>query len=213
MASQKEYWDQQIKEWSEASYKGKGDNLIERIANLFRGPITKRMEVALEIIGPKAKDKVILDLGCGLGDFCFAVLKYRPKKVIGIDISPVAIREAKKRTERRKLKGKVGFLETDVAKIKKLPDFDLGVGLGFIDYLDKGQMRHLFKLLAGRRFLFSFFEKKLSLLNLLHEFYIKIQRCPGAYKYTREEMRQLAPEGLNLRFLEKEGMFFITNFS
>lgn len=213
MRTQREYWDEKIKGWTEVSYgkKTKGVGLIERVANLFRGPITGRMDVALKIIGPRAKNKVILDLGCGLGDFCFAVLKFNPKKVIGIDLSEVAIKEAKKRTRRKKLKNKLEFIADDVVKMKKLPEFDIAVGLGFIDYLDKQELKKLFRLLSGHHFFFSVFEKKLSLLNLLHLVYVKIQKCPGAYKYTKKEMRQIIPSDLNFYFLEKDKMLFITN--
>jgi len=213
MKTQKEYWDQKIKEWTDVSYgkKTKSVDLIEKIANLFRGPIIKRMDVALKMVGLKAKGRVILDLGCGLGDFCFAILRYQPKKVIGLDISKMAIREAKRRAEKRKLEGEVEFIENDVVKMRKLPKFDIAVGLGFIDYLNKEELRRLFRLLSSHYFFFSIFEKKLSLLNLLHLVYSKIQKCPGAYKYTKEEIRQIIPKDFNFYFLEKDKMLFITN--
>ena len=99
MISQREYWDKKIKEWTEVSHRKrtKGVGLIEKVANLFRGPVTKRMDVALGIIGPKAKGKAVIVLGCGLGDLCFAILKYQPQKVIGLDIFGVAVKEAKRR--------------------------------------------------------------------------------------------------------------------
>lgn len=213
MASQEEYWDKKIKEWTEVSYgeKRKGVSLIEKIANLFRGPITKRMEVALEIVGQKAKGKTVLDLGCGLGDFCFEVLKYNPQKVIGIDISGAAIKEAEKIAERKKLKNRVSFVQNDAARVKKLPEFDIAVGLGFIDYLNKQELRELFRLLLGHYFFFSVFEKKFSLRNLLHAVYVRVQKCPGAFKYTKDELRQIIPKNLNFYFLKKDKMLFITN--
>lgn len=210
MITQKEYWDKKIKEWTEGSYEKKTKNLIEKIANFFRGGIIKRMDVAIELVGPKVRGKTVLDLGCGLGDFCFKVMPYKPGKVIGIDVSPVAIKEAAKRAKKSGFKNEIEFLQGDITQIKKLPDFDIAVGLGFIDYLDKDGMRHLFKLLNGRKFIFSMFEKKLSLLTLAHELYVKIQKCPGAYKYTRKEIRQLIPRGTKLIFLEKDKMLFIT---
>lgn len=213
MISQREYWDKKIKEWTEVSHRKrtKGVGLIEKVANLFRGPITKRMDVALEIVGPKAKGKAVIVLGCGLGDFCFAILKYQPQKVIGLDISGVAIKEAKRRAEKRKLKDKVEFIQADATGIKKLPEFDIAVGLGFIDYLNKQQLKKLFKLLPDRYFFFSVFEKRLSLVNILHAVYVKIQGCPGAFKYSRKELREIVPKSLDSYFLEKDKMLFITN--
>ena len=83
MNSQKKYWDQKIKEWTRASYKrnqkGLGQiGLIEKIAKFFRAGIEGRLKVTLETIGPLVKNKTVVDMGCGLGDFCFEVLKYQP---------------------------------------------------------------------------------------------------------------------------------------
>lgn len=211
MKTQEEYWDKKIKEWSEASYEKKAKSPIEKLAIFFRGGITKRMDVAIKIIGSRAKGKVVVDMGCGLGDFCFEILKYKPKMVVGIDISGVAIKEAQRRVKARKLEDKVKFIKGDIFQFKKLPAFDIAVGLGFIDYLDKEDLKKLFKLLRGRNFLFSMFEKKLSLLPLLHAVYVRIQKCPGAYKYTRKEMRELIPEDAHCYFLEEDGMLFVTN--
>lgn len=213
MLSQKDYWDQKIKEWSEASYEKKTNRPIERLANLFRRGVTGRMEVALKFIGPQARGKVILDMGCGRGDFCFGLLNYQPQKVIGMDISGVAIKEAKKRAKEKDLRKEIEFIQGDLTQVGKLPEFDIVVGLGFIDYFNEKELQRLFKLLAGRLFFFSMFEKKLSLLNLLHAVYVRIQNCPGAYKYTREEMGQIIPKETKFYFLEKDKMLFITNLS
>lgn len=211
MNKQEDYWNRKIKEWSEASYEKRAKNPIEIAASFFRGGITGRMDVALEVIGPKAKDKVILDMGCGLGDFCFDILKYGPKKVIGLDISSVAVKEAQKRAKSRGVAGRVKFLQGDASQIKKLPGFDIAVGLGFIDYFDKEGLKKVFKVISNRQFFFSMFEKKLSLLNVLHVFYVKIQGCPGSYKYTRREMRKIIPKDAKSYFFERDGLLFITN--
>ncbi len=211
MISQKYYWDQKIKDWTNASYKKKTKNLIEIIAGFFRGGIAGRMKVALKTVGAKAEGKVVLDMGCGLGDFCFDILKYNPKKVIGVDISGVAIKEAQKKAKKLGIFNKIEFLQKDLGQSGDLPRFDVAVGLGFIDYLNEKELKKLFKILHGHYFFFSFFEKKLSLLNILHGFYIKIQKCPGAYKYTRKEMQRIIPSSSNFYFLEKDKMLFITN--
>lgn len=208
---QEDYWDRKIKEWSEASYEKRAKSPIEKLASLFRGGIVGRMDVALQVIGPKAKDKIIVDMGCGLGDFCFEVLKYKPRKVVGIDISKVALKEAHKRAEKKRLGGKVQFIQGNLSEMKRLPEFDIAVGLGFIDYLDKMELDKLFKLLAEHQFFFSMFEKKLTFLNLLHAVYVRIQGCPGSYKYTREEMRRIIPKETGFYFFEKNKLLFITN--
>lgn len=214
MISQKKYWDKKIKEWSSDSYSQKSNKTrpIEKLANLFRGPIVKRMEIALQIAGPKAKGKVIADFGCGLGDYCFKVLRYDPKKVIGLDISEVAVKEASNRAKKMGLKNVI-FVQTDIGQAENLPEFDIAVGLGFIDYLDQEELKKLFKSLSNRYFLFSVFEKKLSLRNLIHGVYVKMQKCPGAFKYSKAELIKIIPKKLKANFLEKDKLLFITNLS
>lgn len=211
MISQKDYWNKKISEWSSASYgKRSKISLIEKIATHFRA-VDKRKNAALKLIGPFAKEKIVLDLGCGIGGFTFGLLKYRPKKVIGIDISPVAAREVKDMAKKLDDNGRVEFRVADVSKLDKLPEFDIAVGLGFIDYLKPHQLKHLFKLIKDKLFLFSYFEKKLSLFNLLHKIYTALQNCPGAYKYTRDEIREFIPKKTKLYFINQDELWFISN--
>lgn len=214
MTTQKQYWNQKISEWTNSSYDRASQNtpLIEKVATFFRA-VSKRMNVTLEVLGDRVKGKTVIDLGCGLGDLCFEMLKYKPKKVIGMDISEVAVKEAQKRAKNKKIQDKVSFVTADVAQLKKIPPGDIVIGLGFIDYLNEEELRHLFSLLSGRQYFFSYFEKKLSLLNMLHAVYIKLQNCPGAYKYTREEIKKMIPKNSKYYILEKDGLAFITNIA
>ena len=154
----------------------------------------------------------IIDLGCGLGEFPLGLLmRYKPKKIIAYDISDVAIRKVKKLASGLDLKNKIEFYTEDVPKMNKLPNFDILTGLGFIDYLNREQMKNLFNLIGDKPFLFSYFEKKFSLFNFLHKIYLNLQRCPGAFKYTRKEIRSFLPKNSKLYFIKKNGLQFITN--
>lgn len=213
MREQKDYWDKKIKAWTDISYQKnlRKINLLERLANLFRGQIGGRMRTALEVIGPMSKNKTVVDLGCGLGDFCFEIIKYGPKKVIGIDISSIAIKEAEKIAKRKGIGGKVSFKQADIGQLNKMPNFDIAVGLGFIDYLPRKELKGLFNLIRQKKFFFSFFEKKLSLKIIFHSLYVKLQGCPGAFKYSRREIKEIIPVSEKFSFFEKDGMVFITN--
>lgn len=211
MASQKEYWDRKINEWSSASYGRKSKiSFIEKIATYFRS-VDKRKDAAIKILSPFVKNKVILDLGCGMGEFTFGILRYEPKKVVALDISPNAVRKAESTAKKRKVNGKVNFEVSDVRHIKKLPSSDIIVGLGFIDYFTLPEIKKLLKKIGKKPYLFSYFEKKVSLFNLLHKIYLLLQNCPGAYKYSREELRRILPSNANLYFFKKDGLMFITN--
>lgn len=210
MTTQRQYWDKKINEWSASSYDLKTSpiGLIERIAAYFR-QVDKREQAAIDLLGTTVKGKVVLDLGCGLGDFCFDLVAHDPKKIIGLDIADSAVKIATKRAKELKLAKKVMFVRANVSELKKLPECDIVVGLGFIDYLKSDELTHLFKLIGKRPYLFSYFEKKQSLFNLLHALYIRSQGCPGAYKFSRDEMGIIVPGKCYL--IQKHGLQFVTN--
>ncbi len=211
MTGQKQYWNKKIKEWSSSSYHKKAQlSLVEKFATYFRS-VHKRKDAALKLIGPIAKNKIILDLGFGIGEFSFGILKFKPRKVIGYDISDVAVHEAKQSAKKLGVLGKTEFKVADVSYLTSLPQSDIVVGLGFIDYLTKPQLKRLFELIGNRKFLFSFFEKKMSLFNFMHKIYTTIQKCPGAYKYSRQEIRSSVPKKTELYFIKKDGLWFISN--
>lgn len=211
MTTQREYWDKKIGEWSSASY-GKRTKIsfLEKIATYFRS-VDKRKDAAIKLLRTKVKNKIILDVGCGLGEFTFGILRYKPKKVIALDISPNAILEARKISKRKKTGRRVTFQVSDIRYEEKLPKSDIIVGLGFIDYLTLPELKKLFLMVGKKPYLFSYFEKKPTLFNLLHQIYITSQGCPGAYKYTRDEIRRVLPKKVRVNFVVKDGLLFITN--
>lgn len=211
MKAQKKYWDKKIREWSAVSYdKTLKASLIEILAIPFRGA-DKRVSIALSLLGPMIGGKTVLFLGCGVGNECFDILKYKPKTVIGIDISSVAVRAAQRAAKKRSVEKKVRFEVADVGDVKRLPKADVIIGLGFIDYLTKSELTNLFRLTSPHMYLFSFFEKKISLFNLIHEIYVKSQGCPGAFKYSREQVDDMMPKKTRHFFFRQDGMLFLTN--
>ena len=138
MLKQRQYWNNKIIEWSASGYRKKKEkiSLVERIAYPFR-KADKRYLAGIELIGPLAKNKVVLDLGFGVGDFSFGIIKYGPKKVFGIDIADSAVAFAMKVAIKKKVERRVQFRRGDVTQMKTLPESDIIVGLGFIDYLNR----------------------------------------------------------------------------
>lgn len=212
MPSQRHYWDEKIIEWSTSGYKRDSKNIsfIERIVYPLR-KADKRYETAIELIAPIAKNKIILDLGFGVGDFSFGILRYHTKKVIGIDIADSAVEFVNKIAKKEGITDRVHFERGDVSEMKALPKSDIVIGLGFIDYLNKKQLIHLFKLIGKRSYFFSYFEKKFSMLNILHTMYVKYKHCPGSYKFTRSEMRKIVHPKTGSMILSKNNLIFITN--
>jgi len=209
----KEYWDKKIIEWEKSSYQGAsgGLSLAEKIAARFRSPIKRRRAVLLNLLKGMIKGKTILELGCGSGDLCFEFLNMGAAKVIGIDIADTAIKAAKDRSDSLGLQGTAQFFAGDVRKDINLPDADFVIGLGFIDYIDITSLKALFTKIKGK-FIFSFPEKKISLINILHYIYLKSQRCPSFHKFSRSEFDNMSNQAVKYHFFTKDNMTFISNF-
>jgi SAM-dependent methyltransferase len=210
----KEYWEKQIINWERSSYQGNAKDLsiVERIAAKFRGPIRKRKELLLDILSKHIDSSTILELGCGSGGLCLDLLRRGARRVIGIDISAEAIKLAKENAEKYGLKEKAEFLVVDLREDIKLPDVDFVVGLGFIDYIDIDTLKKLLSKIRGK-FIFSFPEKKLSLINILHYIYMNVKRCPSFYKFYRREFDNIPGMFGKCHFYELDDMIFITNYN
>ena len=74
-----------------------------RFENIFYKAIYNSSEDFFTYLEHNAKNSEILDYGCGIGSFIEKVIKYNPKKIIGIDISEVSINKAKKKAEELKI--------------------------------------------------------------------------------------------------------------
>lgn len=84
-----------------------------------------------EFVKECARDKVVLDLGCGLGDGA-CILAQTARQVTGVDYSSEVIQEAQKRTVAKN----VTFMVSDVRALR-LPDahFDLVSAFEIIEHL------------------------------------------------------------------------------
>jgi SAM-dependent methyltransferase len=211
--NQKEYWDKKIILWERSSYQAQtqGLSLVEKFATKFRGPIKKRREILLELLRGKIKDTTILELGCASGGLCFEFLRLGAKKTVGIDISQEAISAAKDKAAALGFQDRAEFCCMDVRDSAEIPASDYVVGLGFIDYIDILTLRKLLGRIKSR-FIFSFPEKKINLVNILNHLYLKSQGCSSFHRFRRSDFTDIPGAKEPCRFVTIEKMVFITNF-
>lgn len=215
MKDQKNYWDQKIVGWEKSAYVGTDSpSLLENLATPFRGILKKRLKVAEDLVGNRIKNKIVIDLGCGTGIFLKNLVKYRPKKLIGVDIAPAAIKMAGAEFRGEKAGGGTEFICADVRQdLSFLKSAEIVTGIGFIDYFRPEELLRLFRSLEGKQFLFSFPVKAWSWREILHAFYLKLASCPGSYEYSRKEMDEiLTKAGIkSWWYYDQEKIRFVTN--
>lgn len=73
---------------------------------------------AIKAILPNLSDKVILDLGCGTGRFCFLLEELNPEKIVGMDLSESMIEIGRKIAEDRK--SNVQFVLNDIENLSNI---------------------------------------------------------------------------------------------
>ena len=194
----KDYWDRKILDWERNAYEEStsGQSLVEKVASRFRGSLRERMNIALRLVQPHVRGQTVLDLGCGSGTFCFRLLQNGAARTTGFDFSSHAINLASERAKTLGVEDKCDFEVHDIREAK-LPPTDITTGLGLLDYLNQDELVEFLRKVHSEYFLFTFSEKKLSIMNALHLVYLKSQKCPSAYHYSEAEMRG---------FLEKAGL-------
>jgi len=105
-----------------------------RFENMFYKAIYNSSEDFFTYLEDNAKNSEILDYGCGIGSFIEKVIKYNPKKIIGIDISEISINKAKKKAE--ELKINVDYRVDNCEKTSfDNNSFDVVYGTGILHHL------------------------------------------------------------------------------
>ncbi len=88
------------------------------------------------LIEGDCRGKMVLEYGCGPGSYSFSLAK-SGAQVVGIDISEVAIEQAKEVARREGVEGTTRFLVMDAENLKLGDEyFDLVCGGGIIHHLD-----------------------------------------------------------------------------
>ena len=105
-----------------------------RFENIFYKAIYNSNEDFFTYLEDNTRNSEILDYGCGIGSFTEKIIKYNPKKIIGIDISEVSINKAKKKAE--ELKINVDYRVDNCEKTSfDNNSFDIVYGTGILHHL------------------------------------------------------------------------------
>ncbi len=217
MNDQERYWDSKILEWENTIY-GSRDHAsaLERIAAPFRKVLKDRMDMAEELVKDYVPGRVVADVGCGSGIFLMRLLKYDPKKLIGMDIAESAIEVGRRRlTDMGLDESKVRLVAADVRRdAAPLAEADIVTGLGLLDYLDADELAALFRATSGKLFLFArAAEDRKSIKEWLRRLYLRVVSCPGSYIHSKAQTDQaLRSAGITeYSYYERRGIKFLTN--
>lgn len=149
------FWDGKISGWDRSRY-------------LHANPVSWRTRLAAELLN-RLPPQRIADLGCGAGRL---LERLEGHQRIGVDFSPKALELAALRCPQAR------FELLDVTR-DALPEADVYVALGLLDWLQPEQIANLLDRFQGKPFLCSFSEWRASPWLVLHWLYIRLTSRPG----------------------------------
>lgn len=191
-------------------YKDGQDSLLHKLIDaLFRKNILERRRKLMLSLSGGARNKNILDIGCGSGRYAVVMAKDKPNFVLGLDISPLMINLAKNLAEANKVADICKFENCDFL-LKDFDDkFDIIIAAGVFDYTAHPEvfLLKIRRLLQGRAILS--FPVKWTIMTPLRMAWLLKKGCPNYY-YSKKEIKKLFEEsGLKINSVHKIGSFLV----
>jgi len=106
-----------------------------RFENIFYKALYNMHEDFNAYISEKAKNKIVLDYGCGTGSVTQKIARLNPAKLTGIDISEVSINKAIENAKNLNLQIEYTIDNCEATKFK-IETFDLVFGSGILHHLN-----------------------------------------------------------------------------
>jgi predicted TPR repeat methyltransferase len=154
----------------------------------FRRSMRLRYDLVLKY-ATNAEITTVLDVGCGGGVYCHALLNMS-KKVTGLDIADGMLKLATQKTKAFIDKGQAAFIHSGYLEYSFKEQFDAAVLVGFFDYIKNplDVFKKLQKDVAKE--LYMSFPKAGGLLGWQRKVRYKMRNCP-LYYYTKTDIINL----------------------
>lgn len=167
------FWERKILTWDHDRYDppATGASLLARAQSRLGTSIRHRMELALAALTPHLEGKRVIELGCGTGRLAPLLIERGAAEYVGYDLAEGAVARASDGARSAGFGDRVRFEQIDVSSLRSL-DSDIVVSLGLLDWLDDGQIEHVFELGRGTHFLHSFSEARRSFVQAVHSAYV-----------------------------------------
>ena len=107
----------------------------DRFENIFYKALYNMYEDFNLYISQKAKKKIVLDYGCGIGSITQKIARFNPEKLVGIDISDISINKAIVNAKNLNLQIEYLVDNCEGTKLKE-NTFDLVFGSGILHHLN-----------------------------------------------------------------------------
>lgn len=181
----RQYFDRSAARFDLIYHQDKGP--VQRLVDsLFRRVIHHRFRLVLERCGDVA-GKRVLDIGCGSGRYAVAFAQ-RGAHVVGLDLSATMVRMATEAALTARVDDRCRFEQTDFLTWRAEAPFDIGLAIGFFDYVAPASLfvEHLANQVQGR--VFCSFPARWTLRTPPRWLRLRLNGCPVhffSYQQTR----------------------------
>jgi len=210
--NKQEFWDNKILVWERDKYAPTG-GFLGRFGDVNRS-LKKRMQIAEEAISRISANRILLEIGCGSARLLPEVMQAGAAKYIGVDISKVAIEQARARANELGVTDKTEFYHLDATNLDELQP-DICFSLGLLDWLDIDEIRNLLSSISCQYFFHSYSEKRWSIQQIFHRLYIFFMygHRTSSYipkYYTQNQLNEIftACYGVQLQFFRSSELSF-----
>ena len=154
----------------------------------FRRSMRLRYDLVLKY-SANTNIKTILDVGCGGGVYCEALLN-SGKTVTGLDIADGMLELARQKTKKFEAEGKVNYIHSGYIEYEFAEKFDTAVLVGFFDYIKSPlEVFEKLKKEVNKELLISF-PKSGGFLGWQRKVRYKMRNCP-LYYYSKRDLESM----------------------
>lgn len=163
------FWDKKILGWENDKYTPP-EGWFRRLFDANRS-LKKRQLIAQNILCQVVKGKSVLEIGCGTARLLPSIMRAGAATYVGVDLSPVAIDEAKKGHQALLSRGNVNLFQSDAISLEQI-DADICFSLGLLDWLELDEIGQMMARVKCQYYLHSFSERRRSFQQFVHKIYI-----------------------------------------
>ncbi|MGE5340238.1 MAG: class I SAM-dependent methyltransferase [Candidatus Omnitrophota bacterium] len=174
------------------SYYDEKKNVVSKLIDrTLRRSMAMRFDKVIASIAPY-EGKTVLDVGCGTGRYCFALLDKGIRYAEGIDFAENMIREANALARQHHLENNCRFMRADFLQMTIDEPFDHVFAMGVLDYIDQPIPFVRKMAQSAKQSVMVSFPSKGGMIQTMRKFIFRnIKKCP-VYFYTEDDVRHIA---------------------
>ena len=181
------YFDRHAASW--VKHYRQPDLALRLFDAVFRRGLRRRWDIMMKYALP-ARRKTFLDIGCGTGDYCFALIQDGAEAVTGVDFAPGMVELSRRAATELEVEDRCQFVLGDFADVEFAQRFDVVFAMGVFDYVEDYTPFWLKMVSLTRGIVIASFPTYVIPRAPIRRLRYRWKRLP-VYFYSREQLDEL----------------------